>query len=135
MLTIYRQLQYNKISVIEDNTFNNLPRLYQLWVWFMQMYNSILLIFVITNSLHCCDIVVNIEIVESKRYQWTDYSPRFVYHKKANKSQIINHNSSTFLVATSFNIISSIKYVLFKTYQKANEFRARIAQWVGNWIT
>jgi hypothetical protein len=35
----------------------------------MQMYNSILLILVITNLLNCSDIVVNIEIVESKRYQ------------------------------------------------------------------
>jgi len=33
------------------------------------MYSSILLILVIINSLNCSDIVVNIAIVESKRYQ------------------------------------------------------------------
>jgi hypothetical protein len=26
-LNIYRQLQYNEISVVEDNAFNNLPSL------------------------------------------------------------------------------------------------------------
>ena len=29
-LIIYRKLQYNNISVIEDNAFNNLPSLYYL---------------------------------------------------------------------------------------------------------
>jgi hypothetical protein len=27
LLNIYRQLQYNEISVVEDNAFNNLPSL------------------------------------------------------------------------------------------------------------
>jgi len=30
VLTIYRELQYNEISVIENNTFNNLPNLHNL---------------------------------------------------------------------------------------------------------
>ena len=29
-LNIYRNLQYNKIAVVESNTFNNLPSLYRL---------------------------------------------------------------------------------------------------------
>jgi hypothetical protein len=69
MLTIYRYLQNNVISVIKNNTFNNLPRLvmreYHL-MRFVQMYNSILLIFVIVNYM---DMIVNIDIVESKTYQ------------------------------------------------------------------
>jgi len=34
MLTIYRELQNNNISVIKNNAFNNLPSLYQLWISF-----------------------------------------------------------------------------------------------------
>jgi len=34
MLTIYRELQYNYISVIKENAFNNLPNLQKLGVSF-----------------------------------------------------------------------------------------------------
>jgi len=41
LLTIYRDLDYNDISVIEDNAFNNLSNLHYLWVSFSMLCSKV----------------------------------------------------------------------------------------------
>jgi hypothetical protein len=47
LLTIYRDLSSNRISVIEDNAFNNLPNLEDLWVLFSIIYKLSVLTYAI----------------------------------------------------------------------------------------